>query len=54
MADEAPEELIDSSDEAPEELIDSSELKFESVVAPTEASVWMGRSPRGRVPVRSV
>lgn len=33
----------------PEELIDLSDLKFEPSMAPPQAIVWNGRSPRGKV-----
>jgi hypothetical protein len=37
---------------APEELIDLRELKFESRSAPSEGTLWKGRSPRGEILVR--
>jgi hypothetical protein len=36
----------------PDELIDLRDLKFEPSVAPPEATVWNGRSPRGQVLTR--
>jgi hypothetical protein len=42
--------VVDGKSElgAPEELIDLRDLKFEPSVAPPQANVWKGRSPRGR------
>jgi hypothetical protein len=46
--------VVDGKSElgAPEELIDLRDLKFEASVAPPQATVWKGRSPRGRVLIR--
>ena len=42
--------VVDGKSElgTPEELIDLRDLKFEPSVAPPQATVWNGRSPRGR------
>ena len=42
--------VIDGKSElgAPEELIDLRDLEFEPSVAPPQANVWKGRSPRRR------
>jgi hypothetical protein len=43
--------VVDGKSElgAPEELIDLRDLKFEASVAPPQATVWKGRSPRARL-----
>ena len=43
--------VVDGKSEldTPEELIDLRDLKFEPSVAPPQATVWNGRSPRGKV-----
>jgi hypothetical protein len=43
--------VVDDKSElgTPEELIDLRDLKFEPGVAPPQATVWNGRSPRGKV-----
>ena len=33
----------------PEELLDLREMRFESIPAPHEATLWNGRVPRGRL-----
>ena len=42
--------VVDGKSElgTPEELIDLRGLKFDPIVAPPQATVWNGRSPRGR------
>jgi hypothetical protein len=35
--------------EKAEELLDLREMKFESIPAPHEATLWNGRAPRGRL-----
>jgi hypothetical protein len=47
--------VVDGKSElgTPEELIDLRDLKFEPSVAPSEATVWNGRSLRGQVLTRS-